>query len=148
MAGAGQGSGGPQFSPSPLPAKGGEAESGKADDHHRPGWRFRDASERSNLNGRKYISGATIGSSAVSRENPLRRRIFLPADMPERKWLWEVEDIVDVESRRAEAIRSVVRYVAAEHEIPADRGVGDCEDSRRRRLENVSRSINSRARIR
>jgi hypothetical protein len=68
----------------PPPAKGGEAATGKANHHHRPDRRFRDGGQRSNLYGRKYKSGATILSFAVSRENPLRRRIFLPTDMPER----------------------------------------------------------------
>jgi hypothetical protein len=55
----------------PPPAIGGEAQTGKADDHHRPGWRLRDG-KRSNLYGGKYKSGAAILSFAVSREDPLR----------------------------------------------------------------------------
>jgi hypothetical protein len=56
----------------PPPAIGGEAATGKADDHHSPDWRFRDGGQRSNFYGGKYKSGAAILSFAVSREDPLR----------------------------------------------------------------------------
>ena len=55
-----------------------------------------------------------------------------------------MKDIVDIQSRRVEAVRSVVRYVAAEGKEAADRGVRDRGDPRRRRLKNVSRSVSFR----
>src|ERR1700722_9507515 len=119
----------------PPPAKGGETATGKTDDHHRPNRRFRRGGQRGDLYGRKD----TILRLADRRENSLRGRILLPADTRDRKRLRRtVENIVDVQPRRAEAVRSVVRYVAAEREKSSDGRVRNRRDSRWRRLENES----------
>jgi hypothetical protein len=82
-------SGGTDICSAPLAPMRREAEASKADDHHRPDWRFR-SGNRSNLDG-----GIGRKAIVIGQEGRFRVQFLIPADEPERDR--PVIEIVDIQ---------------------------------------------------